>query len=56
MDQTPIQKPEVPPKSCIITVMFAVATDEMALNVKKHIDDALKDIPEKRYTFQINER
>jgi len=46
---------EVPKHSCMITLMFAIVTDAQALAVKKAIDDAIKDIPEKRYNFQINE-
>lgn len=46
----------MPKKSCMITVMFAIETDQEALAVKQKIDDALKHIKDKRYNFGINER
>lgn len=55
MDEQQQQTP-VPKKSCMITVMFGIEDDKEALNVKQQIDDALKDLKDKRYTFQINER
>ena len=54
MEQPPQQTP-MPPKSCMITLMFGIDTDAEALEVKKVIDEAIKDIKKKRYTFQINE-
>jgi len=45
----------MPKKSCMVTLMFEIETDADALAVKKVIDDAVKDIEKKRYTFQINE-
>lgn len=45
----------MPKKSCMITLMFGIDTDEQALVVKQVVDDAIKDIEKKRYTFQINE-
>lgn len=50
------QQTDIPKKSCMITVMFGIETDEQALDVKQQVDDALKNLKEKRYTFQINER
>lgn len=52
----PVQPQQVPPKTCMITLMFAVDTDEEAMAMKKHIDEHTKGIKDKRYTFQINER
>jgi hypothetical protein len=48
-------KEPMPKKSCMLTVMFGIETDEEALVVKKVIDEAIKDIEKKRFTFQINE-
>ena len=45
----------MPKKSCIITIMFAIEDDKTALELKAKIDDAVADIKEKRYNFQINE-
>lgn len=45
----------VPKKNCVITLMFAVEDDAFALAVKDNIDIAVKDIKDKRYTFQLNE-
>ena len=54
--EQPEEKTPMPDKSCMITVMFAIKTDQEALAVKQKIDDALKDIKDKRYSFGINER
>ena len=53
MESEPI-KP-MPKRSCLITLMFAIESDAEALHVKKIIDEAVKNIKEKRYTFQLNE-
>ena len=53
MDET--SKITMPKKSCMITLMFPVTGDTEALAVKQVLDDAIKDITDKRYTFQINE-
>ena len=45
----------MPKKACMITIMFAVTDDKFALDIKYLINDAIKDIPEKKYTFQIIE-
>lgn len=42
-------------KGCIITLMFPVEDDKFALEIKSRIDECIKDIPDKRFTFQINE-
>jgi len=55
MEEPQLQTP-VPKKSCMITVMFAIEDDAEALKVKQQIDDALKDLKEKRYNFSINEK
>jgi len=46
---------EMPKRSCMITLMFGIENDAEALAVKKVIDEAISDIKEKRYTFQLNE-
>jgi len=46
-------KDTMPAKSCMITLAFGIKTDEEALAVKKVVDEAIKDIEKKRYTFQI---
>ena len=48
------QKP-MPKKSCMVTIMFPVADDTDAIAIKKSIDNAIEELKEKRYTFQINE-
>jgi len=35
--------------------MFAIKDDRAALALKAILDEAIKDIKEKRYTFQIQE-
>ena len=45
----------MPKRSCMITLMFGIDNDAEALAIKKVIDEAVKDIKEKRYTFQLNE-
>jgi len=54
MDEQPQVEP-IPEKACMITLMFAVDSDEEALHVKKALDEKVKDIDKKRYTFQIIE-
>ena len=53
--EQPQEKTPIPKKSCMITLMFGIETDAEALEVKKVIDEAVKDIKEKRYNFGINE-
>jgi len=45
----------IPKKACVITLMFPVENDTDALAIKQVLDDAIKDMKEKRYTFQITE-
>lgn len=45
----------MPKKACMITLMFGIKDDAEGLAVKQIVDDAIKEIPEKRYTFQITE-
>lgn len=45
----------MPKKACMITLMFPVSDDTEALAVKQVLDDAVKDMKEKRFTFQITE-
>ena len=42
-------------KGVSIQIMFPCENDGYAISVKKAIDDVVKDIPEKRYTFSISE-
>jgi len=49
------QKSPMPKKSCMITLMFPVKDDAEGLVIKQVLDDAIKEIPDKRYTFQITE-
>jgi len=41
-------KTAMPKKSCTITLMFAIESDEQALAVKAKLDEAIQDIKEKR--------
>jgi len=50
------QPTPIPKKSCLVNLMFPVTDDAEALAVKQVIDDAVKDMKDKRYTFQITER
>ena len=54
--ETPPEQTPMPKKSCMITIMFGIEDDAEALKVKQQIDDALKGIKEKRYSFGINEK
>jgi len=49
------KKDNMPTKSCMITLAFGIESDEDALAVKKVIDEAVKDIEKKRYSFGIIE-
>jgi len=51
--EAPTPKPQR--KACQIQIMFPVADDLKALEVKHAIDDIVGDIPDKRYTFNITE-
>jgi hypothetical protein len=49
------QPNSMPKRACMITIAFAITTDEAALVIKHAIDDVVSDIKEKRLTFQIIE-
>ena len=49
------QTPSMPKMACLINLMFPVNDDTEALHVKKVIDETIKNIKDKRYTFQITE-
>lgn len=49
----PKQQEKLPKDVCIITIMFPSPDDDEAMNIKKEISGILKNIPEKRVTFQI---
>ena len=40
----------------MITLMFGIEADTEALELKAVIDEAVKGIKEKRYSFSINEK
>lgn len=42
-------------KGVSIQIMFPCEHDSVALSIKAKIDDIVKDIEEKRYTFNISE-
>jgi len=42
-------------KGVSIQIMFPCESDDYAIKVKAAIDNVVKDIPEKRYTFSISE-
>ena len=45
----------MPKKACMITLMFGIENDQQAIDLKAIIDEAVKDVKDKRYTFQIQE-
>lgn len=49
------QRPDMPKKACSIDIMFPVADDEVALDIKKKINAIVDDIKDKRFRFQIIE-
>jgi len=51
-----LPEPVMPKKACIVSLMFEITDDKQALDVKAQIDAAIKDISQKRYTFQIAEQ
>jgi len=53
--ETPPEKTPMPKKSCVITIMFPIEQDAEALKIKAVVDDSIKDMKDKRYTFQITE-
>lgn len=54
MDEQQVQKP-VPKKYCMISLMFPVTDDKVAMNIKAVLDEYVKDFPEKRYRFEITD-
>ncbi len=44
-----------PQKGVSIQIMFPCESDDVAIAIKKQIDNVVKDIKEKRYTFSISE-
>jgi len=52
-------KPPIPQpgakKGVSIQIMFPCESDDEAVAIKKQIDNIVKDIQEKRYTFSISE-
>ena len=59
MAETETPKPPLPKvgakKGVSIQIMFPCESDDEAIDIKKAIDEIVKDIPEKRYTFSISE-
>jgi len=59
MTETPEPKPAIPQpgakKGVSIQIMFPCESDDEAIAIKAKIDDIVKDITEKRYTFSISE-
>ncbi len=53
--QSDTPKPDQPKKGVSIQIMFPCESDNEALAIKKCIDDVVKDVIEKRYTFTISE-
>ena len=54
--EQPIAPLKVPmKKACMISLMFPVANDDMAMAIKRAIDEAIPSVENKRYTFQILE-
>jgi len=50
-----VQQEPMPKKACMITLMFPITDDKQALDIKQQIDNAVKGIEKKRFTFQIIE-
>lgn len=46
----------MPKKACIVSLMFECIDDKQAFALKEQIDLLVKDIPQKRFTFQIVEQ
>jgi len=47
--------PPIPKKACMINLMFPIDSNEEAVRIKDKVDELIKNIKEKRYTFQIVE-
>lgn len=57
MEESKLPQPlPLPKKSCMITLMFEIQDMELPLQINSSIQDLIKDIEKKRYTFQIDER
>lgn len=48
-------KAPMPKKYCMITLMFPIEDSKKAIEIKSVIDEAVKDIEDKRFRFEINE-
>jgi hypothetical protein len=56
MEALQIPQPNsMPKRACMMSIVFAITTDEAAIVIKHAIDDVVSDIKEKRVTFQIIE-
>lgn len=53
MDKPP--ESPMPKKACVISLMFECVEDKQAFELKAQIDAMVKDIQQKRFTFQIVE-
>lgn len=49
------KKDKAQKKVCMVTLAFAIDTNEEAIHIKEYFDNAVKDVKQKRYTFQIIE-
>jgi len=45
----------MPKKACMVTIMFPIPDNKAAYDIKEQLDAILKDIKDKRLTFQIIE-
>ncbi len=54
-EQPKTPKPNQPKKGVSIQIMFPCESDDSAMIIKKRIDEVVKDVTEKRYTFSISE-
>lgn len=43
------------PEICHIEIMFPVNNDDEAMKYKRAVNEAVKDIPTKRFTFSIRQ-
>jgi len=55
MAQTPDLQ-SIPEKCCMITIMFIPESDNEAIAIKAKVDEALKGIETKRYSFNLEQR
>lgn len=54
MAETQTPKP-LPKKGVMVTITFPIESDTEAIEVKQQLNEALKDVKDKRFTFQIFE-